>query len=404
MMKKEKLIIYMDYIFFILFSMLLSWTAYNEWLPKKPMILIVQMYFSVRMFFFFVGNKKKLFISLSTLIAIAFCMFSVFWSSHPQVTISFSLNILIQSLIMMYMANKFEFKKVIKLLFISGAIICFSSYFVSILLPGKGVDQQFHVGAWQGVFTQKNNLAGVMAFYFIISFYYLLLVKKISVRAGIVLVGIAQFGLIILSKSSTGLIVLSVSFLLTLVIVLFKGIKSIILRISVLLYTALILALGISLLVVNLEMILSLFGKDLTFTGRDIIWEAGKNLIKEQWILGYGYRSTSVENSYFLNYLQSYIGFEIYSLHNGYLDVLAYIGVVGLTIVIIGFVIYIVRTSKNLYYKKPLSFLFVTFLLYILIINVQESAFIGSEFALVWCFYVYLQTHLVMLDNAFNDE
>jgi len=397
--KKEKVTIYSDSIFFILFSMLLSWTAYNEWLPKHSLISVVQYYFVLRLFFLLIINKKNISISLSSLLVVIFCALSAFWSSYSQLTMSFSINLLIQSLTMMYIAKTFDIKKVIKLLFITGLIICFSSYVVSIFFPSKGIDHGIHVGAWEGVFTQKNNLAEVMAFYFIISLYYSLLVKRFVLKLGIILVGIAEVGLIILSQSSTGLIVLFGTLLPTLIIVLFKRIKSIFLKVSILLYLILISMCVSWILVANLEKLVGLFGKDLTFTGRGVIWEAGENLIKKKWILGYGYRNVSIEGSYFLNYLQSYIGFDIYSLHNGYLETLAYIGVVGSIFVVMSLVIYIVRTYKKLQYGKPLSFLLITFLLYTLIINTQESAFVGSEFALVWCFYVYLQTYLIILNK-----
>lgn len=394
-MKKTSIWYYMDSVFFVILVMMLSWTAFNELLPKRPILLLVYAYFIFKIVIELLLMKNKMVVSISSLIVIIFCFISLFWSEIPTMTFIYAFYLLIESLIMMYMANEYKLKHVFKLTFIAGIIIALLSYAVAILMPSLGIDYGKHYGAWKGIFTHKNNLASVMVFYIIIGLYLMSIVERFKIKLCIIIGCLLQVLLIVLSQSTTGAILLILTFLLSFVILLFKAIKNYYLKVAVSSYLTLFIIGSVITFFYYLPTLFGYFGKDTTFTGRDLIWEAGLSLIHQKWLIGYGYMGTIGGTTFRSNFL-SYINFEVGTLHSGYLESLAYIGYFGCFLIGVSLILFIVRSIRQLDTNRTFTFIPITFLLFSFILNTQESAFIGSEFGLIWGFFVYLQTVFIL--------
>ncbi|MCM3597508.1 O-antigen ligase family protein [Metabacillus idriensis] len=390
-----KRVSYFDYLFFLLFLLMASWSAFNEWLPKRIILNFVYFYFLARIILNYF--QKKIYVSYNSFLVVIICFISIFWSEFPIISLKFSVYLFFETLIMIYMANTYHYREVLKIFFISGLIITILSYVVAVFLPELGIDQLKHIGSWEGVFTHKNNLAETLSFYIIIGLFILIKEEKVKCKIFYYAIFISQVLLIILSKSTTGLILLAVTILLTVFLILFNQIRNIYLKASMTVFSIGLLMSLLTILIIYISEFLNIFGKDTTFTGRNIIWEAGLKLISFNWFEGYGYRTTIIEGSYFYNYFISYINFNVWTLHNGYLETISYIGIMGVITIVYGLSIYLFRSIRLFTYnnsKDITNFLPISFLIYMLILNTQESAFIGSEFSLIWCFYVYIHVYL----------
>jgi len=117
-----------------------------------------------------------------------------------------------------------------------------------------------------------------------------------------------------------------------------------------------------------------------TFTGRTYIWSASIDLIKEKYILGYGYGAGG-------DALYDYYGtlslWTTYSAHNLYIQQLLDLGIIGLVFILIMIIYYIYISIK----LKESLFLF--YIVMILIIGMMERSLSGAPGLLYFFFIVF---------------
>jgi exopolysaccharide production protein ExoQ len=115
-------------------------------------------------------------------------------------------------------------------------------------------------------------------------------------------------------------------------------------------------------------------GKDLTFTGRTDLWTDVLYETEKHWVLGAGYQGFwVVDNPHLLALYEIYVWLPNQA-HNGYIDILNELGVVGLgmfLMIIINYFINLTRYNLPHYWKW--------FVLAAIIINFQESTFIRPQ-------------------------
>ena len=94
-----------------------------------------------------------------------------------------------------------------------------------------------------------------------------------------------------------------------------------------------------------LPILLTLYDKDLTFSGRTTIWGATLDFVGRQPVTGYGFGGVFTEVPTALTVqLWNRIGFEAAHTHNGAVEILLELGVVGL-VLLVAFVASIYRVS-----------------------------------------------------------
>jgi exopolysaccharide production protein ExoQ len=390
----NKIVNRLDGIVSVLFFILLSSSAFEEWVPKHLFLYIVYLYFYSRISLF-LFNGRNFNISKTSLIVALFCLISSLWSKYPLLTFTESIHLVSQTIIIMFISNIFNIKNVFKLLLISGLIIILSSFCTIIMFPEIGINQGIsHYGLWEGVFSHKNNLADTLVFYVLIFLFFHCMVNKIAHHLILLIINCMAMFLIYKSGSTTGFVLLIIVIFSLLLFLIYSIIKNIYLKTSITLCILTVFLLILIIIVSNISDILKFFGKDLSFTGRDIVWQAASELIGEKWLVGYGYKGTFVEGSNFYYKFVTKVGFSVGSLHNGYLEVLSYIGILGGVIVFLSFIIYIIRSIKIIK-KAPMLYYFpLTFLLYLIVLNGTESSFLRSGNDLDWSFFVYTQLFL----------
>lgn len=135
----------------------------------------------------------------------------------------------------------------------------------------------------------------------------------------------------------------------------------------------------------SLSTIADAAGKDLTFTGRTLIWEATWRAILRYPVLGHGvqglfsqpYTPETAE-------LLRQVGFKAGHPHNGLLDVAAQLGAVGVVIVVV-LVASVFRTSLRMQRRSPdVAAWGMCLISAIVVMSVGESVFLGASVAVLF--------------------
>ncbi|MEH1869401.1 MAG: O-antigen ligase [Nostoc sp.] len=311
------------------------------------------------------------------------CALSSFWSIDSDTTIRRVFGLTGTMLFGLYLASRYTLKQQLKLcaymLGIS-AILCFLFVF---FLPQIGIDPAFNT--WRGIYPQKN----VLGKRFVLSgavFFFLAMTNREN--HWVLWLGYVTSGLLVfLSKSTTSignLIIITFAFfiyyrILTLKYKLMIPILTLISTIGLTFYIWFIS---------QADTILGSVGKDTTLTGRSELWPAVLEMIAKKPWLGYGYGAFWIEqNGYSASVIET-IQWNAPNAHNGFLDLWVALGLLGILVFAIGFVvnllraIYLIRreqTSENLWLLVYLTF--------IILANLTETSLLEQN-SLEWILYV----------------
>lgn len=322
---------------------------------------------------------------LAALIMLTFA--SALWSIDPELTIlSLRSQFIQMTCFGLFFAISFTLKEQLELVAISLGLSALISAFYAIAQPsiGKHLSGSF-AGAWKGVYAQKNVLSRLMV---LSSMAFACLDNKFGKNRRIVQFGFyLSLALVLLSTSKSGLLSL-----IALIIFLFfyrrfrwRGESSIIAIDLIVLITVF----SIGVVVDNWEPILVGLGRDPTLTGRTLIWGASlKMLFQDQFWLGYG------RDAFWNTDLPIQVGRAVAPgyvpphAHNGYIDLMIDLGLVGLFVFGLSFIHNLVRAAQKAYAASsgedvwPLAFLAC-----LAIANVTESTLMLMA-NIFWVLYV----------------
>jgi len=247
---------------------------------------------------------------------------SVAWSIHPDLTLRRSIGSILSILVAAYLAVRFGEKDRIKVLSLAFAISAIGSLLFVAAYPNYGIMQD----GWRGVFEGKNYLGEIMAVAIFVELYLLVLGKwRPFWRLGLLSIYLT---LLILSRSLTSLICSILYLAGTAVYIVGKRDKAAGLIVAITFgLPLLLLQLG---LLYNADLLLSVFGKDPTLTGRTDLWLATLELIKQKPLLGWGYNATWVPTDTQTAAIWEEFGWRVPNAHSSYLDVALQLGLVGL--------------------------------------------------------------------------
>lgn len=289
------------------------------------------------------------------------------WAPFPSVAVHSSISILLAYLFINLHVSYCGWRRIVSFLQQLFFGILVLSLGVIFLFPSYGVSIGDHAGRWQGVFAHKNSLG-----YFTSLILLFFLWKSTYERSMFVMISIAMSLLLIVrSESATAILNASISFLIYVAF-----------RIKIVKYTLFLSRyfwIGLIVFVVCYTMIASLngeffliFDKDSTFSSRDVIWLYFLNSISTDLWFGKGigqFTSLLAQNSQ--DFLLS-VGFVVGSAHNGYLETLFSLGVVGL-----GLVFIVLMRLLKLRIDNPFFELVLYFLINLVILNMFESMLLG---------------------------
>ncbi|GLS84597.1 O-antigen ligase family protein [Paraferrimonas haliotis] len=310
------------------------------------------------------------------LILVIFGVISVAWALAP--VISFKRSVM-QIILLVTVFSAVIFIKDIRQIFLILYRLCFILLFINLMSIPAGVAFDLN-GAFRGALTHKN----VMGQYAALSLYmgaavYYFCGHTIN-KLGLVFYSALWAALLLLSISKTSIA------LFVLVPMLIVGLdyigQSLRLQVGTVLFLAiagisLFIAFGTAWFGLSIQPFLQLFVEDTSLTGRDFIWGFMLDEIKESWLIGYGLGSFwgIGFDSPNIRYGEGFIVF-LHQAHNGYIDLLAQLGVIGL----LAYIGCLAQFSKHVsgfqFSQRKLFYICWILMLFSLTNNITESSII----------------------------
>jgi exopolysaccharide production protein ExoQ len=254
-------------------------------------------------------------------------LLSAAWSAATALTIVHWVALLGTGMVGLYIGVRFEPREQLNLVAGCLAVCAVASFVAALALPAVGLAPD---GAWQGIFFPKNSLGRMMAlgtFCFV-----LLAIDERRKRWMYIAVAVFCGALLLLSQSATAIVVC----VIMLGLLPFRKLLSFGNRLLV----PLVALLGmvavpfVAWLALNSNTILGMLGRDSKLTGRLPLWDSTLQEIVSRPLFGFGYGAfwTTTE----ADGIRSRIGWSAPNAHNGFLEILLGLGLMGGAFFLIG--------------------------------------------------------------------
>lgn len=324
------------------------------------------------------------------LVGLAFV--SIVWSDAPLVTLRRSTALIGATAFGIYLATRYTNQELLKiLLWTLGLCAALSIGFV-FFLPSYGI-HTIPYQAWRGVYLNRNSLGCYMTLAVIGWLLYSLNNSRVRI-VGFAFCILSLF-LLISSRSVTALVVLFLLLLLLFICyMVYKHKKLVIVFI--------ILTVGVSFfwLIKNIDFVLNVLGRDITLSGRTVLWQAVWDMVMRRPLLGYGYSAFWLGWNGPSGDIWNMLSTKVPYAHNGYLDLWLQLGLAGLVIFLLSFFTCLFKAYR-LVLKNGLEDMFpFLFFFFMLVYNVTES-FILVQNSILWILYVAFSFQL-RIDNQKN--
>lgn len=309
---------------------------------------------------------------------------SVAWSIDPALSLRRGIAVAMTSVFGLYLAVRFSWRDLLILL---GAVwigLALLSFGAGLLTPGFARDYEIHMGAWRGFWFEKNTLGGHMAKVgFLFAFLFMIDKARRWIWAPAFALAVL---LVLLSTSATALIALLAGLSVLAGGLLIQGGP---VRAVALIYIGLCVgAVLVTSLILVPEFFLGLIGRDPTLTGRTDIWAALSDVIASRPWLGYGYGAFWAPDSDVANWIRLQLEWDAPTAHNGWLDAMLAVGLVGAAAFSISYFAAIWRTL-GLFLDHRFGLYAAGWLLQFFIFSMSESNILGQN-SLDWIGFVAL--------------
>jgi O-antigen ligase len=322
------------------------------------------------------------------LILIALVPLSVLWSDFPDITMRRSIAFIETCAFSLYLASRYSLKEQLKLLAWAVGIAIILSFIYTIILPEHAIETGIHTGSWRGPFVQKNILARLVVLGCLI--FILIKPQKRIYRYLLISAFGLSITLVFLANSKTALAILIILLLLIPFYQVFRWQDTI--AIPFFLSIFLLASCLTVWLVSSADEILTVAGKDITLSGRTIIWSAVIDKIQERIWLGYGYEGFWQGIQGASEYIAKVFGttYAPPHSHNGFLELALAFGLLGTVFFFFTFIGTTRRALIAARYTKDLEGLWpLMYLSFLLFYNLLESTLLKHN-SIFWIIYVAL--------------
>lgn len=321
-------------------------------------------------------------IDIPVLLLTGVAIFSYHWSAMPGLTFRHNVGLVGTTIFAVYLGTCYSLKEQLRLLAWALGIAALLSVIFALFLPRYGLDVFPFQGVWRGVYSQKNLLGRFMT---VSSLVFLLIALSSQKYRWVAWTGFSLSAiLILLSTSKTSLIVF---FTLLILLPFYRALrwqysKSVPLYIIAILLMACV-AVWVT---TEAETLLSALGKDATLSGRTELWSTVIAMIEQHPWLGYGYSGFwSGLNAF---YLREIVGWPAPHAHNGILDLWLDLGLLGVSIFALSFLMTLVKAVTWVRQAKTWEdFWPIIFLTVMLLFNLTQSSILGRN-NIIWVLYV----------------
>jgi exopolysaccharide production protein ExoQ len=297
------------------------------------------------------------------------CVISISWSVDPLTSSKRVFRtITLYSVTLSFIANLKSYNEILKYIKPVLYLYVSTSVIVSLIIPGA-TDPQFQT--WRGFTGHKNILGQESVMCILLSFFIWKKEKGYSkyVAAIVLLLSIM---LLLGARSVTAItsfiVILSIASVLQ-IDKIFKPIKLGKTVSTLIIFSGIILTIFLFLFTNGiLESFTSIAGKDITFSGRTDLWTEMIYEIYKHPFLGSGYQAFWSLNNPSLRWLYEIFIWIPTQSHNGYIDILNEVGIIGFFL----FILMIFNSIMNIGRSEE-SRIWIWIVIAILIINIQES-------------------------------
>ncbi len=330
------------------------------------------------------------------LILTGLCLLSVLWSIDPSGTIRRWIALFMTVLAGYCLAARFSWARLSEVVGVAFGIMAAGSLVLAIVFPQMGRMQELFVGAWRGMWMEKNNLGAMMA-----------LGAVAAVAAGLHnpsrrwlwwVTAAVMVVMILLSTSKTALMAALIGAgAMGFIAFSRKGpITGI-----VLLWLAACVMLGLAAFILFApDHIFLLLGKDATLTGRTNIWDGISRVMQARPWLGYGYGVVWTDEDTYapLAKITQVAGFRAYHAHSCWYEVWLALGVVG---VVVWALVFTEVWIKALYrsYRGDGGYFALPMIAIYSLSSLTESMALGWN-DVRWCLFVMVLVKLSLKDDT----
>jgi len=328
--------------------------------------------------------KRALSVPPAVWMMLAWCLISVAWSVAPEIALRRAILLLVIVVTAFLCVNVLGYRALKTIGFVLAAILAFD--WLSLLFLQNAVHlpndpDATLAGRWRGLHAHKNAAGFVMAVSFLL--YIFLPPTRSRVVQAILITGSVLF--LVYTGSKTSMAALSIALIVSAAYYFMRP-RPVHFGTFVLLAILAAFVLATILLSIYAAPDISLWEDERAFTGRGLIWEQVLRLAMERPVLGYGYGSfwglgdVGPMAAYY--YSWSFLAIE--NAHNGYIDVIASIGVLGLVFVIFAlFVAPIGELLSDSTTDHSVKSLLLSWIVFSAVHNLAETSLLNSRGASV---------------------
>ena len=319
--------------------------------------------------------------NLWLLFLIGLALASVTWATVPEITFRKVVALIGTTNFGIYLGSRYTFEQQLKIYGWVFGIAIFFSFFFALFMPKYGImNTNAITGAWRGIYPHKNGL-GESMFASFLTFYFLSLVSQSRQLLFRVLCFLSVV-LIFFGESATAL--MSVVFIFStaqgLSRLSLKSKRSVFFVLLFLIFACFMLLL----ITINFNTFLSVNDKDVTLSGRTLLWDTLWDFIIQRPWLGYGYGSFFSSAGREVNLLWQVHGWSPVHSHNGYIQLWLNLGLIGLVTFILGYFSCLFNSLfRYLVSKEPQMLWVFLFLMYTVFLNLTEVSFVGAN-SIIW--------------------
>ena len=339
--------------------------------------------------------KEEKFLSL----LLFWCLISIFWSEFRYVSFKRVFQLITDFMacgsILLFAKEEAQILKIIKYI----VYFFLVTNLVAILVIPAALDPVH--GSFRGITSQKNQLGQESLLCLILLF--IIISQEANPKRKIatyIMIFLALF-LLIGSLSTTAIMNLSIIAICVAITNFNSALKKLgIGNFFILSFLLLGFICGLSVLLISpktFSIIPEFFGKDLTFSGRVDLWKLVFEEINQHFLFGTGYQGFWVVDNPKTLALYNSLFWIPFQAHNGYIDILNELGVIG-------FLIFIFCISRYFYFsfKTKISKRWNWIVIMVLIQNFQETTIfrpgqlnsIFFIFAYMLCFYTMMNKNI----------
>lgn len=332
------------------------------------------------------------------------CLISALWSEYSLLSIKRSFQLFVIFLVIIEALVNIEPEILLKQLKIVVSLYVFFNLFAGLRI-GAAIDPIFQT--WRGIEVQKNHLAQTSIYCLLSSVIFISFDKKLKSKFYDALLIFVSVFLIYKARSSTAILVLMMIVFVGLIF----QIESIFSKFGFgrsFLALIFLFFLGFTFIFLFFSsdifsLIPGYFGKDMTLSGRVDIWEFAWSDIEKKIFLGYGFATYWIMGHPRLEiFADLFEGFKVNQAHNGFIEIMLQLGVVGAIFFLFLIAAYIYRMVK------VNSNLAILVLVAILTLNYTESALFKVGFGVTTFYfmaaYVAVSVFHFKMREVNNDE